>query len=370
MKNKQTDSIDLTKIHTICINCCGLLGDTLIRVPVIEAVANTCPQAKITVITDPGREILLKNHPDVDETIAFDRRKKPLFTYIKSLMKFVRQLRKAHYDVMINLYTGGSSSGITKFSQAKYRLGFYRNRKEKSCYTHGIAYPHYRWDSGMYHWGQQFGLLLQPFGLGVNDLHAGTTFIPTTNARQQASKYIANIKQSLVLINMGAGDIRKIWAIKKYVTLANWLQQTYNYHIGIFVNPGQEDLVRVFEQLASVEQFTKFTTFNLSDLNIIGALRQKAKFVISGDTGLLHLAIGVKTPTLAILTHTRPENVQPKDVLFMPCFIEDKNKKNAFGIALGFADLSVEYIRGKIQQLQKKLSESTLTILNGKSSPS
>jgi len=52
---------------------------------------------------------------------------------------------------------------------------------------------------------------------------------------------MTDIKQSLVFINMGAGDTRNIWAVKKYAALAKRLQQTYDFHIGVFVNPGQEN---------------------------------------------------------------------------------------------------------------------------------
>jgi len=41
--------------------------------------------------------------------------------------------------------------------------------------------------------------------------------------------------------------------------------------------------------------------------------------------------------------------VQAKDILFVPCFIEDRNKKNAFGITMGSPDLSVKYVQQKIQ---------------------
>lgn len=355
MGNKQALNIDATQIYSICINCRGLLGDTLIRVPLIEAIATTCPQAKITAITDPGRQILLKNHPNVNNIITFNRQKKPLFNYLKGFIAFTKQIRNAHYDLMIDLYGGGSSISITQFSKAKYRIGFYRNRREKTAYTHGVAYPHHLWDSRMYHWGQQFGLLLKPFGLGTNDLRAGTTFIPTINAQQQASNIMTNIKQPWILINMGAGDIRKIWAVEKYLALAKWLQQTYDYHIGVFVNPGQENLAKEFVQLASAAAFTAFTALDLSDLDIIGALIQKAKFVISGDTDLMHLAIGVKAPTLAIFTHTRPEAVQPEDVCFIACFIANENKKNAFGMPMGCEDLSLE-CTGENSAVAKKIT--------------
>jgi len=357
MINKISATIDAKKIHSICINCCGLLGDTLIRVPFIEALAKLCTEAKITVITDKGKEILLRNHPAVTHVLTFNRQKSPRWTYIKDLIHFIFCLRRNRYDLLINLYGGGSSVGITKFSKAKYRLGFYRNTKEKKAYTHGMAWPNYIMDSLMYHWGQQFGLLLSPFALQPEDLRAGTTFIPTATAVIKAKTIIQETTQAWVLINLGAGDARKIWPIENYFTIAKWLHATYDYHIGIFINPGQEYLATNFIKRAKAENFTAVTPLKIPDLDIIGALMQQAKFVISGDTGLMHIAFGVKAPIVTIFSHTRPEHVAPEDVMFIPCFIEDRHKKNDFDIPMGKEDLSVDYVKNKIVQLQEKLNQ-------------
>ena len=100
---------------------------------------------------------------------------------------------------------------------------------------------------------------------------------------------MTDIKQSSVFINMGAGDTRNIWAVKKYAALAKRLQQTYDFHIGVFVNPGQENWAKESLRLAHAAAFTTFTILNVPSLDGIGALTQKAKFVSSGDTGLMHL---------------------------------------------------------------------------------
>ena len=81
--------LNLDNIKTICINCLGLLGDVLIRTTVIETIAKQCPHATITVIVEPGRDILLRNHPDIDHIILFNRNKKPRFQYLKNLLTLI-----------------------------------------------------------------------------------------------------------------------------------------------------------------------------------------------------------------------------------------------------------------------------------------
>lgn len=343
------------KIQKICINCCGLIGDVLIRTPFVEAVSKIYPHAKITAITDEGREELLNNHPNINNVITYKRNKKLRFSYIVNIIKFIRQLRKNKFDLIINLYGGGSSAVITKWSNAHLRLGFYRNDKEKKVYTYGVPWPEYEMSSQLYHWGQQFGLLLKPFSVFPKDLLAGVTFIPTTEAQEKAHKIIAKVNRPWVLMNMGAGDTRKLWNIDNFVSTAIWLHDSYGYHIGVFVNPGQEHLAKKFSSVAEEQKFASFSLLDVMDFSTIGALMQRANFIITGDTGLMHIAIGVKSRVLTLFTHTRPEAVMPRDVLLIPCFIEDTNKLNQYGVPMAIEDLSLDYVKNKIVDLHQQL---------------
>ncbi len=54
---------ELGDIGTICVLGWGLKGDLFIRIPLIEALKERFPQARITVVVDPGNVIVLENHP-------------------------------------------------------------------------------------------------------------------------------------------------------------------------------------------------------------------------------------------------------------------------------------------------------------------
>ena len=337
--------INSNDLKTICINCLGLMGDVLIRTSFIEAVAKRCPHAKITVIVEPNRDILLRNHPDVDHIIIFNRNKKPRLQYLKNLWNLICTLRKNKFDLFINLYGGGSSASITRLSNAKHRFGFYYKKQHAKAYTYALPHPVFT-----EHWGKSFGVLLAPLGISSKNLRAGTTFIPTKNAHYGAEKIMRNSAKKWVLINLGAGDVRKIWSIKNQVCLAKWLVEKHDYHLGVFVNPGQEYLAKEFAQLYGDSEHITYLE-NLS-LDVIGALMSKAAFVISGDTGLLHLAFGVKTPSIALFTYTRPEQVLPEDCLCIPCFIEDPNLINDHGVPGGTLDIPVTVVQAAVEKIR------------------
>ena len=76
----------------------GLKGDLFIRIPPIEALKERFPQARITVVVDPGNVIVLENHPDVNQIFASGRKKTPIYQYVVNTISNTLALRRQHFD--------------------------------------------------------------------------------------------------------------------------------------------------------------------------------------------------------------------------------------------------------------------------------
>jgi ADP-heptose:LPS heptosyltransferase len=337
-------------VKHIGIYCCGLFGDVLIRTPFIEKVAELFPQAQITAIVDPNREPLLANHPAVQTILVFDRRKTSRWKYFKNFFSFIKTLQQQKFDLYFDLYTGGSSALIAKLSGAKYRFGFFFNKKMKACFTHAYQKSMF---SG--HWGQELGYLLSEFKVKPSDLRAGTTFNITPAAQAAAQEIMTKRAKPWVLINLGAGCEKKIWPIERQVEIAQWLAETYDFHIGIFQNPGQEYLTTEFAGEALTKNFKQYQILPTLPIDVAAAVIQAARFVITGDTGIMHLAFGVKTPTIILFTYTRPEIVMPSDCIAKACFIPHPTEQDALGRPVGERNLSVDIVKQNIEELLNTL---------------
>jgi ADP-heptose:LPS heptosyltransferase len=101
------------------------LGDIIHSLPVLTAVRRRYPEAAITWIVNRGYEPLLKNHPDLDGTLPFDRkggRLGPLDT-VFHYNRFIRKLRNERFDLVIDLQ-GLFRSGVMAWaSGASRRVG-------------------------------------------------------------------------------------------------------------------------------------------------------------------------------------------------------------------------------------------------------
>jgi heptosyltransferase-2 len=341
--------ITVNNIRTICILGWGLMGDLFIRIPVIEAVKKRYPDAEITVIVDPGNIVVLENHPDVTSVFPFSRNKKPLLNYLSSSIANILKLRRKHFDLSINLYSGGSSPLIMRLINARLRLGFDHSRALKR--TNNLLARH---PSFCQHWVRAFADILVPLDVNPEHVRLGSTFFCSEEAERYAENFIGNAGSGLVGINLGAGAIEKCWPVERFVELAVIMHDRYGLMPLVFTNPGMEYLAEKF-----VEDFTGHgPALNPPVITIdkVGALMKRCDFVVTGDTSLMHLAFGLKRPTLVLFTYTRPEWHVPEDCRHVVCFKEDESALNDCGTHCGTSDLPVEYV---VSRFDKLCHEST-----------
>src|SRR5947208_17027465 len=82
------------------------LGDIVHSLPVLTALRRRYPDAHIAWIINRAYEPLLLGHPDLDETVPFDRRtrRKSLVTALLGLGGFLRYLPRPRFGITIELH--------------------------------------------------------------------------------------------------------------------------------------------------------------------------------------------------------------------------------------------------------------------------
>ncbi|MBL4667959.1 MAG: glycosyltransferase family 9 protein [Flavobacteriales bacterium] len=101
----------------------AFIGDVILATSVVEKLNQFYPESKIDFLLRKGNEGLLENHPIINEVLIWDKKKKKL----DNLKAITKSVKKAQYDVVINLHRFASSGLITALSGAKQRIGFKKN---------------------------------------------------------------------------------------------------------------------------------------------------------------------------------------------------------------------------------------------------
>jgi ADP-heptose:LPS heptosyltransferase len=156
---------------------------------------------------------------------------------------------------------------------------------------------------------EQLVELLRPLGVTTTERHFP---IPLTEADEH---FAARVWRELgftadvpvVVLNPGAAWDAKRWGALNFARLNDALIRRYQVRTLLTWGPGEEPLVqRVVQAMAYTPAIAPATT-----LMQLAALVSRCTVFVGGDTGPLHLAAAVGTPTVALFGPSNPRRNGP-----------------------------------------------------------
>ena len=349
---------DYRDMKKICVIGWGLMGDLFIRIPLIEALKRRFPQAAITVVVDPGSQEVLANHPYCGELVVYSRKKRPLLDYLRSAAKTIRYLRSRRFDLLVNLYSGGSSPLVTLLVNAPIRLGFDHTWKLRLANNVRVRYP-----PMCGNWSKDLGTVLGPLGIPADQIRRGTSFSCTPEAVKDAAGLLGQDAQEYVGFNLGARAPEKRWPVERFIELALRICGKHDLIPLVFTNPGMEHLADEFA--AQYGEHARVVQAPILSLDRVARLMTRCSYIVTGDTALMHLAFGLKRPTMVLFTHTRPEVVSPEDCPHTACFVEDPSHLDPCGNPLGTIAIPLDLAEMRFDELVKIVRRQAHIATNG-----
>ena len=101
----------------------AFIGDVVLATAIIEKLHVYFPDAQMDFLLRKGNEGLLAGHPFLHEVLIWDKQKNK----IRNLMGMGRKIRRARYDVVINVQRFAATGLLTLFSGARETIGFDKN---------------------------------------------------------------------------------------------------------------------------------------------------------------------------------------------------------------------------------------------------
>src|ERR1700677_209707 len=100
--------MELQNIKRLAVFKMRNIGDVLIITPLLRALRETFPQARITVVVNSGTEAMLDHNPHIDEVLVYPREKngRSLFQRLRDELKLAGELRRRRFDLTIGLTDG------------------------------------------------------------------------------------------------------------------------------------------------------------------------------------------------------------------------------------------------------------------------
>ena len=279
-------------MKNILVTRLRFMGDIILTTPLLAALKQNYPDAKISYLAETPYISLLENHPHVDELLPLVRSDSAETAKLYSKVLFKK------YDLAIDLFGNPRSALLTWLSSAKIRIGGdFRGRRH--FYTHPIK------NDGSAKSAIEFHLsYLAP--LNFNFEATKPTIYPTESELLWVQKFLEqnnfDLNKTIIGIHPGATWPAKKWFSERFAQTANKLVKDGN-QVLFTMGPGEDKLL---ENVISQCDFRPVKPQVLS-LRQLAAVLKKLSLYISNDCGPLHLAPAVGTHTVGIFGPGEPD---------------------------------------------------------------
>jgi heptosyltransferase-1 len=275
------------------------LGDVVHALPVLTALRERFPHARITWVVNAAYEPLLAGHPDLTDTLPFDRgamRRGPRAA-VRYALAFAAELRRRRFDLVIDLQ-GLLRTGLMCLATGAPRVVGFATAREGSryAYTDKIRGA----DPRRVHAVDRYWLVAEALGAGRGPKRFRVPLQPAEV--EWARRELAGLPRPWLAFAVGSRWQTKQWPPGHFAELARRAQASFGSTC-VFVGTADDTALsqQVIDGLPGpARDFTGQTT-----LPRLAALLSICDVMVGNDTGPLHLAAALGRPCVAPYTCTR-----------------------------------------------------------------
>lgn len=339
------DNITFKKIpKKILIVKPSSLGDIIHSFPFLNILTESFPSSEIHWIVAKGFEELLENHPMVKKVWIINKdRWKDLRNTIETVKEFTflfNKLKSEYYDIVIDLQGLLRSGLITFFTSAPLRIGFKEAREGSALfYTHKVE------GGKEIHAVDRYIKIASFIGCEVKDIKFP---MPLIKESERIKKIKEDLKDYGVIVP-GARWKTKIWDLEKFSKLVSLLDMK-TIIVGSKADEG------IAKKIESCSEGRAISLAGKTDIKELLSIIRGARFVVSNDSGPMHIASAFNIPVIAIFGPTNPIRTGPygqghivlrSRLSCSPCYKRECNTIQCM------RDISVESVYDAINNLIK-----------------
>jgi lipopolysaccharide heptosyltransferase II len=301
--DKRSDDIELnTDSPRILVVGVDWMGDVIFSTPLLRALKSKYPKSFIAYSTTARCGEVLKNNSNVDEVVAFNE--KPFLWGIMDFIAFVKQIRQRRFDAAIFIHRSATRAFLCFCAGIPIRTG-YAGIKRGWLVTHP-ARPE---ESACHRIDRYFNSARK---LNLSTAGREVELFISNQDNEDLEKIIYNTDlrdgRKYAVIHPGANWKLKRWPVEYFADIVSYLEKK-----GICsVLCGTESEKPIQDAIA--ERARSKNTVLLCGQTSVGslaALMSRSMFVISADSGPLHIGAGLGTPLIALFGPTSPVETGP-----------------------------------------------------------
>jgi ADP-heptose:LPS heptosyltransferase len=269
------------------------MGDALDSLPLLNAVRRLFPHAYLTVACDPGGTSIMEACNAVNEIIVLKLSRSPWWTALRNASR----LQNHDWALAVKSDFNRQLALMTRFSNAKIRVGFERRIRLPSAYfTDTVPLP-----EDEEHQTATLMRLLKPLGM-VKSTGLSTDLSLRVPHRARAfAKEVMNHppfhdSKHYMLINITRTPGLK-FREEDFIALISRLLNSTQFAVGLVATPPEQPFA--FE-MAAVMGSDRIAAVETPEALDLAAMLEQASFLVTPESPIAHLAAAVGTPALVL----------------------------------------------------------------------
>lgn len=275
----------------------GSLGDIVHTFPAVAALCESFPGAEIIWLTSPRWKALVESSGLATETWETETRSH------RSLRETLGQIRKKQFTAAIDYQGLWKSAALAFFGGVRRRIGF----SSQTIREFGVPILYTdRVSCTATHIADQNGELSLRAGArnGVGAVVLEVSSIEEVFVLQLLRGFAI---ERYVVLSPAGGWRSKCWPPDRYGALCDKIQSGLGLRCVLNYGPGEEELIAAVKASSGGADPVAYN----GSLGQLMALLRNAVCIVGGDTGPLHLAVALGTPTVALFGPTEPARNGP-----------------------------------------------------------
>ena len=257
------------------------IGDIVLTSPVVRCLRQQVPDAEVHFLVKSTFLSVVQHNPYIDKVQVL----------AQSWELMIEELKTEQYDYIIDLHHNSKTLRIRSALKVK-TFAFYKLNIQKYLLTalKINLLP-------KVHIVDRYMDTVKSFG--VKNDGKGLDYFISEKEKTSKSDIPASHGAGYYGLVIGAAHTTKKWPIHKWKALCERINHP------VILLGGNEDK-EAGDQIASVDPIKVYNACGKFSLNESADLLQKAKLVISHDTGLMHIAAAYKKPIISLWGNTVP----------------------------------------------------------------
>ncbi len=258
------------------------IGDIVLTTPVIRCLKQQVPDAEVHFLTRSSYRPVIEHNPYIDK----------IYVLAHSWELMIEELLTEHYDYIIDLHHNTKTLRVKNALKVK-SFSFYKLNIQKYILT-------------------AFKINLLPkvhivdrymktvASFGVKNDQAGLDYFISADEETTLNDIPASHGVGYIACVIGAALGTKKWPVHKWKSFCEQMEHP------IILLGGPED-AEIGNEIATIDDVKIYNACGKFKLNESADLVKKAKFVISNDTGLMHIAAAFNKQIISLWGNTIPE---------------------------------------------------------------